>query len=220
MEWINRQTSIDELPLRHSSLIQMCRVQIPIMVLHSILRDENIQEQHLLLDLAKYNEWAYVGEILELYKRHRLADLYNVTNCNPPTGDDEGISIVNQRYSILMYIADACKKLDNEKKSTDAIKFGLPIINELVYKYKANINQTRTILKIGIVNALQIYRIGNNYPQHQIIDILTPPATSGGKKNIIKRKKNKTIKKTKKLKKSIKPKRGKKSKKRKRTRRH
>lgn len=188
----------------------MCRDLIPNMTVKSLLSDENIQQQHLLLDLAKYNEWAYVGEILELYRMHRFADLYNVTNCNPPTGD-EGISIVNERYSILMQIADACKKLDNEKKSTYAINFGLPIINELVYKYKANINQTRTILKIGIVNALGIYRIDNNNPQHQIIDILTPTATSGGKKNIIKRKK---------LKKSIKPKRGKKSKKRKRTRRH
>ena len=204
----NEQTPIEKLTPPLQSLILMCRQQIPDKELGSILSDDNVQQQHLLLDLAKNNEWAYVGEILELYKNHRPDDLYNVTNCNPPTE-----SKINQRYSILMQIADGCKQLDNQKNSTHAINIGLPIIKDLVNNYKADINQTRTILKIGIVNALQIYTYQNNKPQHQITDILTPKPGSGGKKNIIRRKKNRTIKKTKKLKKSRKPKRGKKSKK-------
>ena len=70
-----------------------------------------------------------------------------------------------------MQIADACKTLDNHGNSTDAIDNGLPIIKELVEKYQANIKQTRTILKIGIVNALEIYTDGNNNPKE--VKVLT-----------------------------------------------
>jgi hypothetical protein len=241
--WINNQTPIENLGGDLRSLITICRTNIEIEphVLEDekkphVLEDEkkphvleDNKNQQLLLDLAGQNEWSYVGEILQLYKNHRPDVLSNVTNCT--VSNDAGFN----EYTLLMYIAHYCRVLDNQKYLTDAadaadaIKYGLPIIKELVNKYKADIDQKRCIrIMIDVKekgirfpgnsvkvagSALDVYTFGNKNPQQQIINILTPNLIFGGKKNIIRRKKNRTIKKTKKLKKSHKPKRGKKSKK-------